>query len=171
MNPISNSNRSLKWLWLSLAFIVVDQLTKLAVVVWMPLYSRIEISSFFNLVHVRNEGAAFSFLSDAGGWQRWFFTGLALFISGLLIYWLRKTPQEHKLTAIAYAMIIGGAIGNAIDRVIYGNVVDFLDFYWNSSHWPAFNVADSVIMLGAALLILDGFRTGSESTTSNKESS
>ncbi|PPA29199.1 signal peptidase II [Aeromonas jandaei] len=149
----------LRWLWLAVLAFVLDQASKLAVVKLLPFgYPGVEITPFFNLVHVYNKGAAFSFLADQGGWQRWFFALLAFAICGLLIHWLRKQSVAQRWSGIAYSLIIGGALGNVFDRLVLGHVVDFLDFYWGSAHWPAFNLADSVIFIGAAMIVLDGFR-------------
>jgi signal peptidase II len=114
----------------------------------------IPVASFFNVVRVHNTGAAFSFLANAGGWQRWLFTGIGM-VAALLILWMLKSHPGQKLFAFAMASILGGAIGNVLDRILYGYVVDFLDFHWKGWHFPAFNVADSAITLGAACLILD----------------
>ncbi|GDY27791.1 MULTISPECIES: signal peptidase II [unclassified Agarivorans] len=149
------SSTGLRWLWLSVVVFALDQITKLAIAKTFDLYERVEVTPFFNLVSVRNYGAAFSFLSDAGGWQRWFFTAIAIFVSGLLLWWMKKTPANQKWQAIAYALVLGGAIGNVVDRVVFGYVIDFLDFYVGSYHWPSFNVADSAICVGAVLLVLD----------------
>ncbi|MEY3670309.1 MAG: signal peptidase II [Burkholderiaceae bacterium] len=142
--------------WLSLAGLVLlaDQATKWLVLQTMPLGEVIPITGFFNLVHVRNPGAAFSFLADAGGWQRWLFAVFAIGVSGLLIFMMRRAP-EQRLFCFAAAMVIGGAIGNLIDRLVFGAVIDFLDFHWQGWHWPAFNLADSGITLGAFLIITD----------------
>ncbi|MBM0492053.1 signal peptidase II [Aeromonas jandaei] len=149
----------LRWLWLAVLAFVLDQASKLAVVKLLPFgYPGVEITPFFNLVHVYNKGAAFSFLADQGGWQRWFFALLAFAICGLLIHWLRKQSVTQYWSGIAYSFIIGGALGNVFDRLVLGHVVDFLDFYWGSAHWPAFNLADSFIFIGAAMIVLDGFR-------------
>ncbi|KIQ79875.1 signal peptidase II [Aeromonas veronii] len=149
----------LRWLWLAVLAFVLDQASKLAVVKLLPFgYPGVEITPFFNLVHVYNKGAAFSFLADQGGWQRWFFALLAFAICGLLIHWLRKQSVAQRWSGIAYSLIIGGALGNVFDRLVLGHVVDFLDFYWGSAHWPAFNLADSFIFIGAAMIVLDGFR-------------
>ena len=113
---------------------------------------------FFNLTLAHNPGAAFSFLAGAGGWQRWFFVILAVVICTVLVIWMKRLAQSAKLEAISLALIIGGAIGNVIDRLIYGYVIDFLDVYAGSYHWPAFNIADSAIFIGAVLLIIDSFR-------------
>ncbi len=149
----------LRWLWLAVLAFVLDQASKLAVVKLLPFgYPGVEITPFFNLVHVYNKGAAFSFLADQGGWQRWFFAVLAFAICGLLIHWLRKQSVTQRWSGIAYSLIIGGALGNVFDRLVLGHVVDFLDFYWQRVHWPAFNLADSFIFIGAAMIVLDGFR-------------
>lgn len=156
---IPYSKSGLRWLWLALLAFVLDQGSKLAVVKMLPVgYPGVEITPFFNLVHVYNKGAAFSFLADQGGWQRWFFAILAFVICGLLTYWLRKQPVTQRWSGIAYSLIIGGALGNVFDRIVLGHVVDFLDFYWRNVHWPAFNLADSFIFIGAAMIVLDSFR-------------
>lgn len=150
----------LRWLWLAVLAFVLDQASKLAVVKMLPFgYPGVEITPFFNLVHVYNKGAAFSFLADQGGWQRWFFAVLAFAICGLLIHWLRKQSVTQRWSGIAYSLIIGGALGNVFDRLVLGHVVDFLDFYWQRSHWPAFNLADSFICIGAVMIVLEGFRS------------
>ncbi|MFZ9734924.1 MAG: signal peptidase II [Burkholderiaceae bacterium] len=142
--------------WLSIAGLVLlaDQATKWLVLQTMPLGEVIPITGFFNLVHVRNPGAAFSFLADAGGWQRWLFAFFAIGVSAVLIVMMRKAPDQ-RLFCLAAALIIGGAIGNLIDRLVFGEVIDFLDFFWNQWHWPAFNLADSAITVGAIVMILD----------------
>ncbi|WP_026971663.1 signal peptidase II [Aliagarivorans marinus] len=155
MHNKQEASSSLIWLWLSAALFVLDQATKWIVVENFALYERKAITSFFNLVYVRNYGAAFSFLGDAGGWQRWLFTGIALVVSALLVWWLSKTPRQQTALGVGYALILSGALGNVLDRMMFGYVVDFLDFYWGSYHWPAFNVADSAICVGAGLLIVD----------------
>ncbi|MBP4041875.1 MULTISPECIES: signal peptidase II [Aeromonas] len=155
-----NNKTGLRWLWLAVLAFVLDQASKLAVVKLLPFgYPGVEITPFFNLVHVYNKGAAFSFLADQGGWQRWFFAVLAFAICGLLIHWLRKQSVTQRWSGIAYSLIIGGALGNVFDRLVLGHVVDFLDFYWGRAHWPAFNLADSFIFIGAAMIVLDGFRS------------
>ncbi len=148
----------LKYLWLSLAIIIADQISKTVMVNWLDLYETVPVLPFFNLTMAHNTGAAFSFLAGAGGWQRWFFVVLAAVISVVLIIWMRRLAPTAKLEAISLALIIGGAIGNVIDRLIYGYVIDFLDVYAGSYHWPAFNIADSAICIGAVLLIIDSFR-------------
>ncbi len=147
-----------RWLALAAVVIVLDQWSKHAVSAALVLGQGVELTSFFNLVLAHNRGAAFSFLADADGWQRGFFVAIAVVASLWVIYLLRKHPRETLFCA-ALGLILGGAIGNLIDRVSTGVVVDFLDFYVGSHHFPAFNLADSAITCGAALLILDGLRT------------
>lgn len=158
------SETGLKWLWLTAVLLIADQVTKQWVVSVFELYQSKEILSFFNFTYVRNYGAAFSFLADQGGWQRWFFTVIATVASGVFIYWLAKTPKENKLLGIAFALILSGALGNLIDRVLFGYVIDFLDVHGDifkmilgHNHFPAFNVADSAIFIGAALMIIESF--------------
>ncbi len=143
----------LKWLWLTALIFALDLATKFWVSSTLSLYEVIPVNSFFNIVLAHNSGAAFSFLADAGGWQRWFFTAIALLVSVVIVVWLKRLPVNEKLQAVGLASILGGALGNVFDRIVHGYVVDFLDFHYKSYHWPAFNVADMAIMLGAALLI------------------
>ncbi len=148
----------LRWIWLAMLAIVLDQITKLAIMQHIPYGHGVYVTSFFNLVHVYNLGAAFSFLAGAEGWQRWLFSGLAVVISGILLVAMAKTPAKLSLTNVAYSLVIGGALGNLIDRIIYGHDVDFLDFHWQEVYrFATFNVADMAITCGAALIILDGF--------------
>jgi signal peptidase II len=142
------------WLGLAMVVLVADQFTKVLIMGYYQLGDSTPVTSFFNLVRVHNTGAAFSFLASAGGWQRWFFTGIGV-AAAVLIIWMLKTRAGQKLFSFAIASILGGAVGNVIDRVLYGYVVDFLDFHWKGWHFPAFNVADSAITVGAACLILD----------------
>ena len=144
------------WLWLGVALVIflLDQLTKIAIVGAFQLGESLPITSFFNLVRVHNAGAAFSFLADAGGWQRWFFTGLGT-VAALVMVYLLRTHAGQTLFCWALSLLLGGAVGNVVDRVLYSHVIDFLDFYYGSWHFPAFNVADSAITMGACLLILD----------------
>ena len=150
------SGRSAPWLWLAYATIVVllDQITKLMVIDQMPLGTSKTITSFFNLVHVHNPGAAFSFMASASGWQKPVLIGVAAVAIVVVLYLLYK-HSEQKLFAFAMASILGGAIGNVIDRVSYGVVIDFLDVHWANLHWPAFNVADMAISGGAIAIVLD----------------
>jgi signal peptidase II len=147
------------WYLIALIVLVLDQLTKTWVIAEFYLGQREIITSFFNLVHVHNYGAAFSFLSDAGGWQRWFFAALSAVVSAFIVVWISRLPKTRWIEGLALALILGGALGNLYDRLVLGYVVDFLDFHWSGSHFPAFNVADSGITTGAVLLILDMFIT------------
>lgn len=149
----------LRWLWLSVVWLVIDQITKHLAAGNMDLYQSIEVLPFFNITYVHNPGAAFSFLADQPGWQRWFFSGIAFAASILFVVWMAKTPKENKVLSIAFALILSGAVGNLIDRLLFGYVIDFLDFYIGTSHWPAFNIADSVIFVGAMLMLLDSYLT------------
>ena len=142
------------WLGIAALVLVLDQFTKVLIISTYQLGEGFAVSSFFNIVRVHNEGAAFSFLATAGGWQRWFFTGLGV-VATLGMVWMLKNHPGQKLFGFAIACILGGAVGNVIDRVLYGYVVDFLDFYYAGIHFPAFNIADSGITVGAACLILD----------------
>ena len=155
-NKSAFSSGSGVWLWLGIALItlILDLLTKIAVVGAFQLGEALPITSFFNLVRVHNPGAAFSFLADAGGWQRWFFTGLGVVAAGVMVYLLRMHAGQT-LFCLALSLLLGGAVGNVIDRLLYSHVIDFLDFYYGTWHFPAFNVADSAITVGAGLLILD----------------
>lgn len=154
----ANNNTRL-WSWLGIAVIVLllDQLTKIAITRTFQYGESSPVTSFFNLVLVYNPGAAFSFLAGADGWQRYFFTLLALVVAGFIIYLLKKNP-EKKLFCTALALILGGALGNVVDRLAYGHVIDFLDFHLNNWHWPAFNLADSAICIGAVCFIIDELR-------------
>jgi signal peptidase II len=142
--------------WLGLAFIIllVDQFTKVLIVGYYHLGDSTYVTNFFNVVRVHNSGAAFSFLAGASGWQRWFFTVLG-FVAAAVIIWMLRSHPGQKLFSFAMACILGGAIGNVVDRLVHGYVIDFLDFHWAGMHFPAFNVADSAITVGAACLILD----------------
>ena len=146
-----------RWLGLSAIVIALDQLTKYWVTSRFQLGDSVTITSFFNLVLAYNTGAAFSFLADAGGWQRIFFTVIAV-VAAIVIVVLLRRPQNHRLFNIALALILGGALGNLIDRVTLGHVVDFIQVHASGYFWPAFNIADSAISIGAALLIWDSFR-------------
>jgi signal peptidase II len=156
-NKPALAQSGLIWLWLALIGLVIDQATKLYVLANFKLHESVNVLPFFDFTYVQNKGAAFSFLSSAGGWQRWFFTIIAVSISGLLIYWLRGLHKSQKSLSIAYCLVLSGALGNLIDRLSYGFVVDFLDVYYKTHHWPIFNVADMAICCGAFLIILDAF--------------
>lgn len=150
----SGAGSMLRWLGLSFIVVLADQFTKVLVVGYFQLGDSTLVTSFFNLVRAHNTGAAFSFLNGASGWQRWFFTAIGV-AAATLIFLLLRSHASQRLFSFALACILGGAIGNVIDRLLYGHVVDFLDFHWRNWHFPAFNVADSAITIGAACLILD----------------
>jgi signal peptidase II len=147
------------WLWLSFFVVLLDQVTKAMVVSAIKFKSSVALLPILEIVYLENRGAAFSILHDAGGWQRWFFITLALVVSVVLMIWLRRirTP-EQTILAIGLSLVLGGALGNAIDRVWHGHVVDFLYFHWRDWDFPAFNIADTAISLGAACLLIDAFR-------------
>lgn len=165
--PIKNeAHGMLSWLWLSVLVLILDQVTKYAATATLQLYQPVNILPIFNFTLAHNTGAAFSFLSDAGGWQRWFFAVIALFTSLAIVYWLWKLPKNESWTALSLGLILGGAMGNLYDRVAHGYVIDFLDFYWGTAHFPAFNVADSAITVGAAVMILEAIlKPGHKSPT------
>lgn len=144
---------ALAWLWLSLAVLVADLASKELALALLEPGRPVPVLPVLNWTLVFNPGAAFSFLGDAGGWQRWLFSGLALVVSVLLVVWLRQTPREQRWLAAAYALILGGAVGNLVDRLRHGHVVDFVDAHWRGWHFPAFNIADAAITCGAAILI------------------
>jgi len=157
----------LVWLWLTLVMLIADQVTKIMISTQMKLYESIELIPVFKITYVHNYGAAFSFLTDAGGWQRWFFSIIAITISGLLIWWLKKLPASNKLLGSAYALVLAGALGNLYDRLAYGYVVDFLHVFYKTWNFPVFNIADSAICVGAGLLLIDAFLE--EKVKSSKE--
>ena len=142
------------WLGWALLILVADQITKVLILGAYQLGDATYITSFFNIVRAHNTGAAFSFLSNAGGWQRWLFTGFGT-AAALFILWQLRAHPGQKMFAFALSSILGGAVGNVIDRMVHGYVVDFLDFHWAASHFPAFNVADAAITVGAVCLIVD----------------
>jgi signal peptidase II len=155
----------LKWLWLAVLSLGLDQASKLIIDNVMQLYESRAVFAFFNLTYVHNTGAAFSFLSDAGGWQRWLFAGLAVGMSIVISVWLTRLKPNETFIAIALSLILGGAIGNLVDRLAYGYVIDFLDIYYGNWHWPAFNIADSAITVGVVLMLIDSFTSKTEETT------
>ena len=144
----------LPWLGLALIILILDQFTKVLILGYYKLGDSTYVTSFFNVVRVHNTGAAFSFLASAGGWQRWFFTAIGV-AATLFILWLLRSHSGQRLFSFALACVLGGAVGNVVDRLLHGYVVDFLDFHYAGWHFPAFNVADSAITVGAACLILD----------------
>ncbi len=146
------------WLLLAVGVALADQLTKGWMLAHFEPGEVRSVLPFFNLVLTFNEGAAFSFLSEAGGWQRWFFVALTLVVAGALVIWLRRLRSGEGLTALALALILGGALGNLVDRLRMGRVTDFLDLHWQQWHWPAFNLADSAITVGVVVLLLSSGR-------------
>jgi signal peptidase II len=159
--PQSDSHGALAWLWLSAAVVAADQLSKWWIVASFELYDRLQLLPMFALTRLHNTGAAFSFLASAGGWQRWFFIIIAVAVTSLVCVWLKRMPRAgHGWLAASLALIVGGAVGNVIDRVFRGHVVDFLSFHWDRWYFPAFNVADSAITVGAVILLMESFFEG-----------
>lgn len=159
--PIPSDVGAMRWLWLSAIIVAVDQLTKWAILVRLELYDRIDVLPVLAITRMHNTGAAFSFLADASGWQRWFFIILAMVVAVLVSFWLKKLPARGKnWLAFSLALIVGGAVGNVIDRIVHGYVVDFISVHYKGWFYPAFNVADSAITVGAIILILDSIFEG-----------
>lgn len=154
----SNTSGKLHWLLLSAVVFVLDQLVKWWVIQEFALYQQLPVLPFFSLTLAYNTGAAFSFLGDASGWQRWFLSGIAVIVSVMLIGWLKQLRSGENWQACSLSLILGGALGNLIDRLLHGHVTDFLLFYYKNWYFPAFNLADTAITVGAAILILDMFR-------------
>lgn len=148
----------LNWLWLSLLVIVLDQVTKYWASQALQLHESVPLLPFLNFTLMHNTGAAFSFLSQAGGWQRWFFTAIALIVSVIIVLWMRRLSHAERWEAAALALILGGALGNVWDRMQLGYVVDFIDLYYGTWHWPAFNIADAAITVGAIMIVLQALR-------------
>jgi signal peptidase II len=148
----------LKWVWVSVLVIVLDQLTKLWASSALAYAEPVAVMPSFNLTLMHNTGAAVSFLSQAGGWQRWFFAVVAVLISTVLLVWLARLKPQQRWLAVALTLVLGGALGNVWDRLYLGHVIDFIDIYYRQWHWPAFNIADSAIFVGAVMLIIDGLR-------------
>lgn len=151
---LRSSGSPLPWLALALIILIADQFTKVLILGYYQLGDSTYVSSFFNVVRVHNTGAAFSFLAAASGWQRWFFTAIGVG-AALFILWMLRAHSGQRLFSFALACILGGAVGNVVDRLMHGYVVDFLDFHWMARHFPAFNLADAAISIGAVCLILD----------------
>lgn len=156
----------MRWLWLALGVAIADQGSKLLAEHWLGVHEPVAVVPFFNLFLTYNTGAAFSFLRDAGGWQRWLFAALSVGVSVFIVVWLRRIPRDEQWLACALALVLGGAAGNLVDRLFRtgGGVVDFIDVYYASWHWPAFNVADSAISIGAVMLVWSTIR-GSKSSS------
>ena len=146
------------WLWLSLAVVLLDQATKFLVTRFFELYERVEVLPVLDFTLLHNTGAAFSILADASGWQRMFFAALGIVVSLVLVVWLWRLPRGERLLPISLSLIVGGAVGNVTDRITHGYVVDFIHAHWGAAYFPAFNIADSAITIGAVLLMLDAFR-------------
>ena len=157
---MSSKIGKLGWLWLSVVVIVLDQLSKLYFENTLSLYQQIVIiPDLFSWTLAYNTGAAFNFLADAAGWQRWFFAGVALAVSVTLVIWMKGLKPQENWLAVALALVLGGALGNLFDRVVYGHVIDFILVHWQQRwYFPAFNLADSAISVGAVMLALDMFR-------------
>ncbi|MFC4656280.1 signal peptidase II [Rheinheimera marina] len=153
-----------RWWWLMLLLLVADQLSKVWVIQNFSLGESISLLPVFNFTYARNYGAAFSFLGDASGWQRWLFTGIAVVVSLVLAVWLSRLQKSQWKLSLALALIICGAVGNLIDRSLYGYVVDFLHVFYQDWHYPIFNIADCAISIGAALLIWDSFGSDNKSS-------
>jgi signal peptidase II len=159
------NKRYIIWMVVALVVVAADQLSKWAIIEWVALYDKVPLNSFINLTHQRNTGAAFSFLADAGGWQRWFFVALSAVVSGVLVVWLwRIRDQGQAVLAAGLVLVLGGAVGNLIDRVMLGYVTDFIQVWFGNWAFPSFNIADAGISVGAALLVIDAlFFSGRES--------
>lgn len=160
----STNARFITWMVVAFVVVIADQVTKWAIIEWVALYDKVPVNSFINLTHQRNTGAAFSFLANAGGWQRWFFVVLASGVSLAIVVWLwRIRNQGHVVLAAGLAFVLGGAVGNLIDRIALGYVTDFIQVWFGSWAFPSFNVADAGISVGAAFLIIDAlFFSGRE---------
>ena len=161
MPELNGKQGTLRWLWLALAVVIVDQGSKLLAEHLLVLHEPVAGFPFFNFYLTYNTGAAFSFLRDAGGWQRWLFAALSIGVSVFIVFWLRRIPGDQKWLACALALVLGGAVGNLIDRLLRsgGGVVDFIDVYYGTWHWPAFNIADSAISVGAVILLSSAVRS------------
>ncbi|TNH43159.1 signal peptidase II [Photorhabdus luminescens] len=154
----------LRWLWLVVVVLILDLGSKQLVLQHFHLYESVPLIPYFNLTYAQNFGAAFSFLAEKDGWQRWFFAFIAVAISVVLTVMMYRSSAKKKLSNIAYALIIGGALGNLFDRLVHGFVIDFIDFYVGDWHFPTFNIADMAICLGAGLVIIDSFLSPDEKT-------
>ena len=165
-----STRRYIAWMVVAMLVVIADQGTKWAIVEWVDLYGRVPINSFINLTHQQNSGAAFSFLAGAGGWQRWFFVVLATIVSAVIAVWLWRIRTEGPLVLMAgLSLVLGGAVGNLIDRARLGYVTDFIQVWFGNWAFPSFNVADSAISVGAALLIIDAlFLSGREAKKTDR---
>lgn len=156
--PEQIKNSALRWLWLAALIVVLDQATKIWAENVLSAGGPIEVLSWFNFSLAYNRGAAFSFLAAAGGWQRYFFLGIGLVAVIIIVAWLQRLRADEQMTALGLVSILGGAVGNLIDRALYGHVIDFIDWHYAGWHWPAFNIADSAILVGAVLVVLSSLR-------------
>lgn len=148
----------LKWIWIAVVVVILDQLTKYIASTSLEMHQPIAVMPMFNWTLMHNTGAAFSFLANESGWQRWFFAVIAVVVSVVIVLWIKRLEQHEKWQAAALALILGGAVGNVIDRIYLGYVVDFIQVYYQQWYWPAFNVADSAISIGVAMIIIDSIR-------------
>ncbi|MCR3755407.1 MAG: lipoprotein signal peptidase [Sodalis sp. Psp] len=147
----------LRWLWLTLVILALDLGSKQWIMTCFWLGESVSVIPFISFTYSHNPGAAFSFLADKGGWQRWIFSSVAVVISVVILVMMYRSDYQARLSNVAYAIIIGGALGNLFDRMVHSVVIDFIDFYVGNWHWPTFNVADSGICIGTVLTVLDGF--------------
>jgi signal peptidase II len=160
---MSTTSPQLRWLLVSLTVIILDQAAKQIAEARLTPHQAVNLFPHFDWYLTYNSGAAFSFLADAGGWQRWLFTAIAIVISAFIVQWIRKLPGDETLTAVSLSLILGGAIGNLIDRVYLGHVIDYIQVWLGSYPWPAFNIADAAISVGAVMLILGSFSASGKS--------
>ena len=160
MSDAGAQQDSRRWLWLAVVVVIADQGTKFIAEQLLIAHEPVAVLPFFNFYLTYNTGAAFSFLRDAGGWQRWLFATLSIGVSGFIVVWLSRLPKGNGWLACALALVLGGAVGNLLDRLARtdGGVVDFIDVYYGTWHWPAFNIADSAISIGAVMLVLSAIR-------------
>lgn len=155
MTVVNTSGTALSWLWLSVLVVALDLLTKYQASTLLAYGVPHPQLPIFDLTLLHNTGAAFSFLASAGGWQRWFFALIALLVSVLLVIWMARTPRQHRWLGIGLASVLGGGLGNLYDRMMHGYVVDFISLHYNGYYFPAFNLADTAITIGAGILIID----------------
>jgi len=166
----SGTRRFIAWMSVAILIVAADQATKWAIIEWVPLYDRVPINDFLNLTHQQNKGAAFSFLADQSGWQRWFFVALASAVSVMITVWLWRIRHDGPVVLVAgLALVLGGAVGNLIDRLMLGYVTDFIQVWFGDWAFPSFNVADSAISVGAVLLIIDAFFVSGRQEQAKKE--
>lgn len=174
-NPISRvwfspTRGASNWLWLSFLVVLVDQVTKALAVAELKMQEPVSLLPILDLVYLENTGAAFSILAQAGGWQRWFFILLALGVSVTLMIWLRRIRAGQVILALGLSLVLGGALGNVIDRVLHGYVIDFIYFHWGPHYFPAFNIADTAISIGAGCLLIDAFRDSGQKQEAKENS-